>query len=226
MVRQCPRLMTEDWAAIVWGAAPDEPATVLGSAAAESAIPAGVRRRMSPFERALARCVLGLCRDDEAIEVTLGSRFGNLATATAMLTDIARGDMVSPMAFSVSVHNAVCGVLNQVRKDRTPHTAVAAGHSTVDAALTELYLRSGGDVREAAQVVVIGDAPLPPPLDRLENGTGGGAFVATRLRRADGGTAGPRERPGALQATDMVAGLQAGASCFEMRGGGWHQCAP
>lgn len=131
-----------------------------GCVGAPTDIPAGVRRRLGAFEKAVVQIVTGLAEPDEATHVTLGSRYGNLASTAAILDSLAQGEPPSPTQFSHSVLNAGCGVANQVRRDRTSHTAISAGRATLHGALTEAWLHMA-ETPTLAHIVVLADMPFP-----------------------------------------------------------------
>lgn len=227
MRSQLPALRVVEWAALVWrldvGAEPQ----MLGSALAEADIPAAFRRRMASYERAVARCVLGACGGAGNAEITLGSRYGNLSTAVSLLTSIAKGEPMSPMGFSMSVHNAACGLLDQLRKDRSPHTAVAAGVATPAAALTEVFLRTGDSEPGTSHVVVIGDTPMPLAYRAFDDEPGAAIAVAMRVKRANALAETAVEvdtiGTGRKALARIIHGLTAGARRFEMSGASWCQ---
>src|SRR3984957_23631 len=96
-----------------------------GGAADETAIPAGLRRRMGKLERLAVRCALGVLGTESTDELIFCSRYGNLETLLSLLRGIACDQLVSPMAFSGSVHNATPGYIGQIRGERIRHTALA-----------------------------------------------------------------------------------------------------
>jgi hypothetical protein len=166
-----PAIVIERWAAAFIDKA-SEALHCSGDCAKEAEIPAGRRRRMGPMERLMARCVLGVLREQPAAEIILCSRYGNVAALASLLRSIAAKEPLSPMTFSLSVHNATAGLLEQIRGDRTGHTALAAGRDTLTAGLSEAYacLATAPD-RPVA--LVFGDWPLPEiytPFKALECG--------------------------------------------------------
>lgn len=143
-----------------------------GDCAEEREIPATHRRRMGPMERLMARCVLGVLREERVVETILCSRYGNMEALQSLLRSISAGEPLSPMTFSLSVHNATAGLIEQIRGDRTGHTALAAGRDTVTAGLMEAYA-SLVTVPDRPVALVFGDWPLPEiyaPFKALECG--------------------------------------------------------
>lgn len=150
-------LYVEAWAAIV--ADPATPGLCrLGASAEESGIPASMRRRLSPFARMAIACGLNLVGPAEA-DLVFASQYGDLALAAGLLGDVVTGGLLSPAAFSLSVHNAPAGVLDIFRGSRIGHTAIAGGAESLTAGLIEAWLRlqERGDVPVA--MVFADEAP-------------------------------------------------------------------
>ena len=155
-----------------------------GQVADEDAIPSGIRRRMGRLERLAVRCTLGVLDGEPTAELIFCSRYGNVETLSTLLRGIAEKQLMSPMAFSGSVHNASPGLVGQIRKERLSHTALAAGSHTFAAGLIESYARllsdGCGDV-----TMTFADFPLPELYRAFEEETVPGLAVAVRLDLAD-----------------------------------------
>lgn len=175
---------------VEWGAIDlaNVDAPVEGAIAEARSIPAGLRRRLGVFERAIVQAVLGLAQPDHAAKVTLGSRYGNMTSAARILEALAMGQPPSPTLFSHSVLNAGCGVANQVRKDRSSHTAVAAGPRTLHGTLTEAWLQTEGE-DAAAHIVTLVDAPFPELYETLQTGWRADVCIGLRVQRCSPGPA-------------------------------------
>lgn len=172
-------LEIRDWAAII-GAA--EGMGTLGNAADASEIPAALRRRMPPFARETVRACLRLMRDAPESDLVLCSNYGDLAGAASLLTDLARGELLSPATFSLSVHNAPAGLVGQSLGARSSHTAIAANGASLAAGLLDAYARlASGD----AQSVVLIAADLPTPdIYKAFDEDAPAAHLALKLRLA------------------------------------------
>ena len=143
------------------------------------------------------------------------SRYGNQTSGTTMLQALARSDLLSPTAFSLSVHNAAPGLVGQVAGARASHTAIAAGQASFAAGAVEAYLRLA--TAEAESVVLLyADLPLPKFYAELDHETAGGLFLALRLElgSAAGGIKIGAGRAGALCVLDA---LLAGAVALSVR---------
>jgi len=121
-----------------------------------SAIPAMLRRRLNTLGRATAAELL---RHTADIPVVYGSRHGDLERTLSVLSELARGEPVSPMHFSLSVHNAITGIVSIHRGLTANITSIAAQ----DECLVPVLLEAAGLVRETNEQVicVIADAPVP-----------------------------------------------------------------
>jgi hypothetical protein len=180
--------MNKDFALVIdgWAAAfVDDEGNILrrlGACVEEARIPAKLRRRMGPMERLMAQCALGVLRDLPGAEIILCSRYGNVDTLASLLGSIAKREPLSPMAFSLAVHNAAAGLLGQMRGDRAAHTALAAGRETLLAGLIDGYARLATDC-ERPIALVFGDWPLPDIYRRFVDLECGGTAMACLLRR-------------------------------------------
>ncbi len=50
----------------------------LGAVAGDDALPKALRRRMSPFDLGVARCVMGLAVQGASEDIVFASRYGNM----------------------------------------------------------------------------------------------------------------------------------------------------
>jgi len=200
------------WAAVVVRDR-DSGGEPLGSVAGEDSIPAALRRRMGRLERLAVRCTLGTLQDDTPTdELVFGSRYGNLETLLSLLKSLSLCEPMSPMGFSGSVHNAVPGLVGQIRKERLSHAAIAAGPDTFAAALLECCARlTTGECRSVT--LTFADLGLPDAYQgfREPGGEETGVALALRLETA---TASANDtiavRPGRQGVLDVIAGLTDG----------------
>ena len=80
----------------------------------------------------------------------------------SIMNEIASGVGVSPADFSLSVHNALVGLLSIHTQNANGHTAVASGLDTFGHGMIESLARLAENP-EAAVLYCFGDAPLPGP---------------------------------------------------------------
>lgn len=142
-----------------WAQAAVAAPIVLGEEPGVKAMPPMLRRRAGFFGK-MALEVAYECLDGRTdVPVVFCSRHGEVARAVELLSDLARGEPLSPTAFSMSVHNAHVGLLTIARKDHANHIALAAGGATIEHAVIEAcgLLADGAP----SVLLVACDAPLP-----------------------------------------------------------------
>jgi hypothetical protein len=123
-------------------------------------IDALVRRRLSFLDRIALHVANACVAEGEPVHLVFASRHGELARSAELLAQLARGELPSPMSFSLSVLNAAAGLYGIARKDRSPATAVSAGEATFPLALLEGAAQALA-YPEAAVVVAFADEPPP-----------------------------------------------------------------
>lgn len=160
-------------------------------------VPAMARRRIDPLGRAALQVAYWAQQDVDAaalpaMPLVFASRWGELARSIGMLQEVARGEALSPTAFSHSVHNAIGAQYSILRGITANVSAVAAGEVSAAAGWAEAQalLATGAP----AVLLTVFDAPLP----QLYAHTGLDALMAPlhayalRLRLASAGEAGVR----------------------------------
>lgn len=151
-------MFVESWAGIIVEEAGAE-ALRFGAYLDDSLIPSGHRRRLSQFARMAVSCGLSVAHA-ESSDLVFCSRYGDMELAFRLLQALSEKELMSPAAFSMSVHNSVPGVMDLVRKSRVGHTAIAAGDQSLSAGLAEawakLHARPKGKV-----TLVFAEAELP-----------------------------------------------------------------
>ena len=95
-----------------------------------------------------------------AIRTVFASRHGECRTSQALLETLGREEMLSPMAFSVSVHNTTAGVLSIAAKNRAAASAVAGGRATLLAGLIE----AAGVALHEPVLLIVGEELVPEVL--------------------------------------------------------------
>ncbi|HVZ99873.1 MAG TPA: beta-ketoacyl synthase chain length factor [Caulobacterales bacterium] len=196
-----------EWAALLRGQTVER----LGAAAAADLIPERYRRRLPGFARDALSCALPLLQDDPAAPVVFCSPHGDLASAGALLSDIARRELLSPTVFSLSVHNAPAGVLSLCVSGPGDHTAIAGGAGTLPAGMIEARARLVLDEAKSVVLVYADERPSGLYADFAEE-EAPGVFAALKLRLGSGSAAPTAvvapTRDGALA---LVKALEAGA---------------
>ncbi|NLR76108.1 beta-ketoacyl synthase chain length factor [Leeia aquatica] len=101
-----------------------------------------LRRRLSPLARgaswAAAQCWGGL----SSVELVYASRHGELKRTVEVVQGLLKGEAASPTQFSLSVLNALPGILSISRQDTSAITAVSAGAETLGWGLLEACIRN------------------------------------------------------------------------------------
>jgi hypothetical protein len=110
-----------------------------------------LRRRLSALSKMAMKVAHDCAGDRPEVRVLFASRHGELNRTTAILDDIVAGEPVSPTAFSLSVLNAMPGVMSIARHDRSASAALSAGAQTLGYALLEAYTQ----YRESPDVPVL-----------------------------------------------------------------------
>jgi hypothetical protein len=210
MTHRARSLQVEDWCASLPDA--DEERRRLRFRDDAAAIPAAIRRRTPRFELDALTCAVQLTTARS--EIVFCSRYGNQAAGAALLQALARGELLSPTAFSHSVHNATPGLAVQAVGARASHTAVAAGQASLMAGVLEAWLRLATGEAESV-VLVHADVPLPNFYDGLDPEPAPGLVLALRLVLAqETAAAALRIAPGRAGALELLAALQAGGDAL------------
>lgn len=125
-----------------------------------SAIPALLRRRLSPIARAAMSVIMPLAQTYGAMPLVYVSRHGDLNRTLGLLEELARAEPLSPAAFSLSVHNATVGLFS-IQQGLTQNiVALSAGAEDLVPALLESV---GLCNPQAPRVLcVFSDEPPPP----------------------------------------------------------------
>ncbi len=118
-----------------------------------------LRRRLNTLGRAAAAEILRMNEHHANLPIVYGSRHGDIERTLNVLSEMARGEPVSPMHFSLSVHNAITGILSI-------HSGTTAGISSIAAleeCLVPVLLEAVGLLHEGHErvICVIADVPVP-----------------------------------------------------------------
>lgn len=97
---------------------------------------------------------------DHTIRTVFCSRHGEIHRTKVLLDDIIKQDAISPMGFSLSVHNTASGLYSIASGNQAPSSAIAAGIDTLEMAVIDAL---GHLQREPNQAIllVLADEPLP-----------------------------------------------------------------
>lgn len=119
-----------------------------------------LRRRLSFLDRIALHVANACVAEREPVHLVFASRHGELARSAELLAQLARGELPSPMSFSLSVLNAAAGLYGIARKDRSPASAVSSGEATFPLALVEASAQA---LQNPEATIVLAFADEPPP---------------------------------------------------------------
>ena len=124
-----------------------------------SSIPPLLRRRLNLLGRACANEILQHLKKDENIPVVYCSQHGDIERTFGILSKAAKGEPTSPMNFSLSVHNAILGVLSIHLGLTSSISSISSGQNSLVPVLLEAIgiLMSGSE----KVLCVICDVTLP-----------------------------------------------------------------
>lgn len=101
------------------------------------ALPALLRRRVSPLGRKALEAAWAILPADCQPRLILASRHGEYARTFELLTSLGETGEVSPAEFSLAVHHALAGLLSIATGNRQGHSGVAAGADSFGYGLLE-----------------------------------------------------------------------------------------
>src|SRR5262245_3367308 len=119
-----------------------------------------LRRRAGYLDRLALEVAYRCLADRQDVPAIFSSRHGEASRSLELLTELARGQPLSPTTFGLSVHNATGGLFSIARTDHASSSALAAGPSSVEHAVIEACgLLADGAVEV---LLVVYDRALPP----------------------------------------------------------------
>jgi hypothetical protein len=98
--------------------------------------------------------------DTSAAKYVVASRHGDYSRLMRLLEALAQDQALSPTDFSLSVHNALAGVLSIAKGNVVGHTAIAGGPETFLAGLTESLVCLAAEPQQPV-ILLFYDEPLP-----------------------------------------------------------------
>jgi hypothetical protein len=121
-------------------------------------IPSMQRRRFSRLSRLQLQVAYDCAAGNHHLRTIFCSRHGEIHRTHGLLAEMAKGEPLSPMAFSLSVHNTASGLYSIASGNTAPSTALAAGRDT----LAMAFVEAAGQLGHAEEVMLVfGDEPLP-----------------------------------------------------------------
>jgi len=123
-----------------------------------SKIPALTRRRLNAFGKTAGSLISEMI-DDQPL-IVFASRYGDVERSVSILEQISNSEDLSPMHFSLSVHNAVSGLLSIAWKINEMQSVISAGENSLVMGLTEAFALIEAFPEKQILFVYL-DAPLP-----------------------------------------------------------------
>lgn len=184
-------------------------------------IPPMLRRRLNDLGKSCAASVLQLIQDDVSMPVVYCSQHGDIERTLKVLEDLTNGEMVSPMHFSLAVHNAICGILSIHLGNKENVCSLAAGEQ----ALVPALLEAAGILAEGAEKVlcVFSDVCLPDTYRSNSSWPKHPFAIAFVLSKAEDGAhftmklSGPKKSSEYQNPVELINFLDSGAFNLELR---------
>lgn len=126
-------------------------------------VPISLRRRCSTLSRvtlAVAHAAVRRAGLTAHHQTVFASSHGESHITKELLVELARDQQLSPMGFSLSVHNAASGLYSIATGNTAPSTAIAAGSDTFRMGLLEALLSL--EIGEAEDVLLVCSDDLVP----------------------------------------------------------------
>lgn len=134
----------------------------------DSTLPAALRRRITPIGQRLLQAGVTCAKSEPEPLFVFAARHGEMTRTLSILTSMTGHNEVSPADFSLSVHNALAGLLSIHTGNTLGHTALSGGPDTFAygfmEALACLHDEPGRPV-----LYCYGDTPLPGPYAEFSN---------------------------------------------------------
>ncbi len=124
-----------------------------------SFIPTLQRRRLSLLARISLELVEILSVPLKPARMVFASRHGEIINTTAMLSDLAQNIVLSPAAFSHSVHNAIPGLWSIFQQQYGECSAISAGLDTLPMGLLEAQTLLFSDQNSTVVLLLADEVP-------------------------------------------------------------------
>jgi len=124
-----------------------------------SFVPAMQRRRLSRLSKMSLSTLYKCVADKHDYRSVFASPHGEIHRTVELLQELAKNEPLSPMGFSLSVHNTAAGIYSITSGNKAPSTSVASGRDTLEQALVEAVAQSFQCGEPVA--LVYADEPLP-----------------------------------------------------------------
>lgn len=198
---------------------PSEP----GASAEIPEVPLLLRRRASSADRAALRVAFDCVGPKGETRAVFCSRHGEVHRSVELLEALARGEPLSPTAFSLSVHNAAAALYSITRGDTSAISALAAGADSLPQGVLEATAQLSDGAEEV--LVVAYDDALPAPFQRFGTADDAPGALGLLLRREGEPTyslelsASDGDAPGRAHAPSLAAFLKDSSAALEISSG-------
>ncbi len=154
----------EDWIGWLHGVKARKDA----AAQAVVSLPTMLRRRISVVGQMAFRASYALS-ENQMPRFIFCTRHGEFQRTLRMLQSLAAQEPVSPAEFSLSVHNALAGLLSIARSNTAGHTTISAGADSFGSAMLDAVGCLKSKPFEPVMLVYFDDL-LPEPYDEFADG--------------------------------------------------------
>ena len=155
-------------------------------AAANGPAPTILRRRVTKIGRTALEAAWEIS-DLKDARFVFASRHGEFERTLSLLETITEQRDVSPAEFTLSVHNALAGLLSIARHNRSGHTAIASGRQSFASGLLEA-ISSLEEFPSQPIVFVYYDEPLPGPYADFNEPAEGPVAIALVMAKTGSGS--------------------------------------
>ena len=161
-------------------------------------LPPTLRRRVTAVGQMAFRAACELSVPERA-RFIFCSRHGEFRRTLSILAALTNGEALSPAEFSLSVHNALAGLLSIAWRNTAGHTTIAAGADSFGSALVEAASLLMERPDEPVLLVYF-DEQLPEPYDEIADNDETCVAIAMLLTS-------PRPDPGDTETSDVIVEL-------------------
>ena len=151
-------------------ASPDTPKTSLAHA--------GHRRRTSQLSRMAIETAVRCIPNGQQVRSVFASRHGECRVAQTLLETLAKRELLSPLGFSLSVHNTAAGLCSIMTGNHAASSSVAAGKQSFCCGLLEALGVLARHPSEPVLLVAADEYPPPILLDVIDEPPAAFAFSA------------------------------------------------
>jgi len=134
-----------------------------------SFLPPNRRRRLSLLSK-MALYVAHRCSEGEKVATVFCSRYGEFSRTLTLFREITVGELLSPTAFSQSVHNTASGLFSITNENTCPATAIASCEDTFPTGFLEAAAMVITRRQNKVLLVMADEVPEQPYLEHSEGG--------------------------------------------------------